>query len=57
MFKAPQKSLKSSWVEIVFAKPKKSFVTKKSLGSRPTPITRYRGELDTHSNQKHSNQY
>jgi hypothetical protein len=51
MFKAPQKSLQSSWVSMAFKKPRKQgiYTIKKSLSSRATPILSYRGALTSHS--------
>lgn len=56
-FKAPQKSLKSSWVQIAFSKPKQLTVVKKSLGSRATAIVKDGGNFLTNSSFNHSNLY
>jgi hypothetical protein len=49
MFKAPQKTLRTSWVEIVYTKPKAMTVIKKSLSSRATPIIKSRGIVTSNS--------
>ena len=47
-FKAPQKTLRSSWISASFSKPKKGGVLiKKSLSSRARPIFSNKGELTT----------
>jgi hypothetical protein len=56
MFKAPQKSLRTSWVEIVYTRPKSLTVVKKSLGSRPTAMIKDRGNMASNTNAN-SNEY
>ena len=57
-FRAPQKQLKSSWVELAFSKPKSLGPTiKKSLGSRSTAIIKDRGTFATKSSFNNSNIY
>jgi len=47
-FKAPQKTLKSSWVSVAFSKPKSTgVIIKRSLSSRSKPIFKDRGQLTT----------
>jgi hypothetical protein len=44
-FKAPQKTLRTSWVQMAFSKPKTGGVTiKRSLSSRATPVIRENGK-------------
>jgi hypothetical protein len=57
MFKAPQKPLRSSWVQIAFKKPKAATIIKKSLGSRPTAMIKDRGNMISNSNTLHNNLY
>ncbi len=57
MFKAPQKPLRSSWVQIAFKKPKAVTIIKKSLGSRATAMIKDRGNMISNSNTIHSNLY
>jgi hypothetical protein len=53
-FKAPQVSLKTSWAQTVFTKPKSTgTIIKRSLSSRAKPIFKERGQLTTLS-QDHS---
>ena len=57
-FRAPQKSLKSSWVQIAYSKPKSNGpIIKKSLGNRSTAIIKDRGIMDTNATFLNSNQY
>ena len=57
-FKAPQKSLQSSWVQIAFNKPKSlGPIVKKSLGSRSLAIIKDRGNFMSNSSSNHSNLY
>ena len=45
-FKAPQKTLKTSWKDIVFAKHKKGIlIVRKSLSPRHTALVTYHGEV------------
>jgi hypothetical protein len=57
MFKAPQKPLRSSWVQIAFSKPKASSIIKKSLSNRPTAMIKDRGNMMSNSTTLHSNLY
>lgn len=53
-FKAPQVSLRTSWSQTLFTKPKSSgTIIKRSLSSRAKPIFKERGQLTTLS-QDHS---
>jgi len=56
-FKAPQKSLQSSWVQIAFSKPKAGSIIKKSLGRNAQSISKHRGDMFSNSSMKHSNLY
>jgi hypothetical protein len=56
-FKAPQKSLKSSWVQLAFSKPKAGSITKRSLGNRPHIFTKNRGDMFSNATSNHSNLY
>ena len=57
-FKAPQKSLISSWRHEAFTKPKKSVETiKRSLGNKPQSLVYVRGSVTKASNAEHSNLY
>lgn len=49
MFKAPQKTLRTSWVEIAFTKPKATTVIKKSLSRNTTPIIKSKGIVASNS--------
>jgi hypothetical protein len=49
MFKAPQKTLRTSWVEIVYTKPKAMTIIKKSLSRNATPIIKSRGVVASNS--------
>lgn len=43
-FRAPQKMLRTSWVQMVYSKPKKGAISiKRSLSSRSTPIFKTNG--------------
>jgi len=43
--KAPQKALRTSWVQMAFSKPKSTgTIIKRSLSSRATPIIKTRGQ-------------
>ena len=45
-FKAPQKKLRTSWVEMAFSKPQKgALIVRKSLSSRPQAIVTYLGVI------------
>ena len=45
-FKAPQRSLKTSWIEMAFSKPKKgALIVRKSLSNRSTPVVTYLGQV------------
>lgn len=58
MFKAPQKPLKSSWVQLAFTKGKSGPIIKKSLGNpRQSFIAKNRGDMFTNSQMNHSNLY
>jgi len=47
-FKAPQKTLRTSWVSVAFSKPKTGgVIIKRSLSSRSKPIFRDNGQLRT----------
>lgn len=56
-FRAPQKNLKTSWVEIVYSKPKAGSVIKKSLSRNSTAIVKNRGSFLTNSSNNNSNIY
>ena len=57
-FRAPQKNLKSSWVELAFSKPKSAGpIVMKSLGNRSTAIIKDRGTFVTKSSFNNSNIY
>ena len=44
-FRAPQKTLRSSWATMAFSKPKTGgMIIKRSLSSRATPIIRENGK-------------
>jgi hypothetical protein len=59
MFKAPQKSLKSSWKSEVFKKPKlRGILTiKRSLGTGKVFVERYQNEIVSKPYVAHSNLY
>ena len=47
-FRAPIKSLKTSWVSVAFSKPKTGgVIIKRSLSSRPKSIFKDKGQLTT----------
>ena len=48
-FKAPQKTLQSSWVKIVYTKPKQLTVIKRSLSNRATPMIKDKGMMASNS--------
>lgn len=56
-FRAPQKALKSSWVEIAYSKPKAGSLIKKSLSRNSTAIIKSRGTYITNSSNNNSNIY
>jgi hypothetical protein len=57
-FKAPQKSLVSSWRDECFSKPKvKGTIIKRSLSLRATPIGKLNGSLIASSSFGTSNDY
>lgn len=56
-FNAPQKPLRSSWVQIAYTRSKKGQVVKRSLGSRATPIIKDGGTVFSPSSKIHSNLY
>jgi len=54
-FRAPQKALRTSWVQMAFSKPKSTgTIVKRSLGSRPTPIFKSRGVTMSNSNDSYA---
>lgn len=57
-FKAPQRSLGSSWKSEPFARKKKPLdLVKKSLGNRPQTLVYHRGTVTKATNSRHSNLY
>jgi hypothetical protein len=47
-FKAPQKTLRTSWVSVAFSKPKTTgVIIKRSLSSNAKTIIKNRGQLTT----------
>ena len=56
-FRAPQKQLKSSWVDTPFTKPKACGVVKHSLGRHKTAIVKTSFGVMATSAISHSNEY
>lgn len=57
-FKAPQRSLVSSWKSEPFARSKKPLdLVKKSLGNNPKSVVYHRGSVTKAANSYHSNLY
>jgi hypothetical protein len=56
MFKAPQKPLRTSWVQLVYSKPKSLTIVKKSLGPNPTAMIKSRGKVASNT-AGNSNEY
>jgi hypothetical protein len=57
-FKAPQKSLVSSWKSEPFSRKKKPLdLVKKSLGNKPQSMVYHRGNITKATNSQHSNLY
>lgn len=47
-FRAPQKTLRTSWVQMAYSKPKSTgAIVKRSLSSRAKPIFKSKGQITT----------